>query len=257
MDEIRDIQRADNLSKFIDGHSARTNPFGGNRAAERLYGRCERMLAGVYLLTRHIAEDEPLKVRMRAGAIGLLDSVLDLKDDMRSAESAVVVIFMRNVRSMISLTRGLTAGGFLSFHNAEVFITALDELGTFVSASQRTSFSENISLTKEDFIGHLTPAVSIGHSPLIKDIRDRTIIKDSISVKDDIGQTSGRAQAILQVLISGREMAIKDICATLPEFSEKMIQRGLALLVHEGKVKKTGSKRWSRYAMVPSKATRS
>jgi DNA-binding HxlR family transcriptional regulator len=248
MDEIKDMQRSDNLSKFIDGHAVRTNPFGGNRAAERLYGRCERIVAGVYLLTRHIPPNEPLKERTRSASLVLLDSALDLKNEMRSAESDAVSAFMRNVRTLISLARTLTAGGFVSFHNADVLIAALDELGTFVSASQRTSFSENVTLTKEDFIGHLTPAISIGHSI---GLRDSRAMKDSQDVSDAQGHIeTDRTQAVLQVLISGREMGIKDISGTLPEYSEKMVQRELAILVKDGKVRKTGSKRWSRYSLV-------
>jgi hypothetical protein len=255
MDEIKDIQRADNLSKFIDGHAVRTNPFGGNRAAERLYGRSERVVAGVYLLTRHIPASEPLRDSARSASISLLDAVLALRDEMRSTESDSVVAFMRHIRTLISLVRTLTAGGYVSFHNAEVLIGALDELGTFVSASQRTSFSENVTLTKEDFIGHLTPAVSIGHTSFIKDVKDRPIQKDSAKETEPIGHRSdARMQSVLQVLAGGRDMAIKDICATLPEYSEKMIQRELAVLVQQGKVTKSGSKRWSRYSLIAAKS---
>lgn len=255
MDDIKDIQRADNLSKFIDGHTLKTNAFGGNRAAERLYGRCERIVVGIYLLTRHMPTHEPLREKIRSAGLDLFDAGLDMRDDMRSGESEAVVTFTHCIRSLVSLTRTLTAAGYLSIHNGEILVAAIDELGTFVAASQRSSFSENITLTKEDFIGQLTPLMSIGHSQGVKDTRERPFAKETVTDISGKGHapSTARSQAILQVLISGREMAIKDICATLPEYSEKMVQRELALLVREGRISKSGSKRWSRYALVPGK----
>lgn len=258
MDDSRDLQRANNLSKYVDGHPVRTTPFGGNKAAERLYSRCERISIAIYLLTSHISEAEPLKLRIRSAAIHLLDSALDLKEEMRSLESSSVTDFMRAIRSLISLCRTSAAAGYVSLNNADILTAALDEVGLFVSASQRSNFAEHIALTKDDLIGQVGPLSETSRMSFIKDIKDRKSVRDTASktpsshMSDSISShvpLSSRSQAIMQILISGREFGIKEICANLPEYSEKMIQRELAELVEAGKVKKEGSKRWSRYSL--------
>lgn len=259
MDDSRDLQKANSLSKYVDGHPIRTTPFGGNKAAERLYSRCERITIAIYLLTSHIEDSEPLKTRIRSAAIQLLDSGLELKEELRSLESSAVTDFMRAIRSLISLCRTGAAAGYISLNNADILAAALDEVGSFVSASQRSNFAEHISLTKEDLIGQVSPLAETSRMSFIKDIKDRRPVKGTApkignsGTSDTIAASvplSSRSQAIMQVLISGREFAIKEICANLPEYSEKMIQRELADLVDAGKVKKEGAKRWSRYSLI-------
>src|ERR1700722_9653066 len=114
MDDIKDSQRGDNFSKFIDGQDVRTDPFGKNRSAERLYRRVERIVAALYLLTRHIPDTEPLRMEVRSVAISLLEKVLDLKDEMRASESEAISAFESSVRRLISLVRILTAAGRVS-----------------------------------------------------------------------------------------------------------------------------------------------
>jgi hypothetical protein len=149
----------------------------------------------------------------------------------------------------------LPIAGFLSVQNASVVCEALDELGSFLVAAQNTPLSENISLNSENIYD--------AHELYLKDIKDRQkrhrmSIKDSgstsiLSNKGTTGSTHEfdvRKQNIRAILQSGQSLGIRDIAASLPEYSEKMIQRELAEMVVAGKVKKTGLKRWSRYSIV-------
>ena len=140
MDDIKDIQKDDDFSRLINAQNVRTDPFGKNRAAERLYTRTERICAALYLLTRHIPADEPVRAQIRSTGILLFTQVLELKDEMRAAESNAVLSFQSSLRKLISLVRMLNAAGFISFQNADVVIAALDELGVFVSSSFKSSF---------------------------------------------------------------------------------------------------------------------
>lgn len=258
MDDVRDVQRANSLSKYVDGHPVRTTPFGANKAAERLYARCERISIAVFLLTSHVVANDPIKTRIRSASLDLMDAALEMREEMRSPESEFVIAFTQSVRSLISLVRAAAAAGYISIHNAEILSGAIDELGTFMTASQRSNMAEHILLTKEDLVGPIGPLTDTGRMSFIKDVKDRPYVKD-IQAKDTTQSMSNtaklsvplntRAQAIMQILVSGRELGIKDICNNLPEYSEKMIQRELAELVREGKVKKEGDKRWSRYSL--------
>ena len=259
MDAIKDIQRTDSISRFIDQHSVRTNPFGENRAADRAYRRAERIAAGLHMLTNHIPEQEPVRSEVRSTAALVLLDVLKLRDEMRSVHSHSVAELQGRVRYLISMARIMEVSGFVSQQNATTVIEALDELGTYITASQRSILSENISLSREDLIDVRMPTYRAAHPKFIKDTsdikdtKDSAIVKDSheTSVKgsDSIGTLSVRVQSILEILKVGGSLGIKDISANLPEYSEQMIQRELLELVTRGAIKKTGLKRWSKYSL--------
>jgi hypothetical protein len=255
MDEIRDIQkRTNNLERFFDSSVSRVNPFGENRSANRAYQRIERIVAAIYLLTNHIPVNEPVRISVRSNALLLIEYMLSVSNEMRSLESAKMSSLRSEILHIISLVRMLAVSGFVSSQNAEIVIESLNGLGDLLVSSQRSNLSEGIRLSESDF--DFQGRISIGHdkSPL-KDLRDNTNIKDVLLKKDKVNVSTGpilftqRQQNILGVLRSGGELGIRDIASNMPEYSEKMIQRELAELVALGQVRKTGLKRWSKYAL--------
>lgn len=260
MDEIKDVQKTDSISRFMDSHAVRTNPFGENRAGDRAYRRAERIAAAIHLLTNHIDAEEPVCASIRTSSVELLQHVLELRSEMRSAQSSVFTAAQAKIRHLISLIRILTVSGYISMQNATTMVEALDELGNFMTAAQRSMLSESVSISRDDLLDvRATP--SPRNRP-VKDIKDTygstaKVVGDNggsptvMNSKND-GQISVRRQSILEVLQNGGLMGIKDICTNLPEYSEKMIQRELAELVESGKVRKAGLKRWSRYSVATS-----
>lgn len=260
MDGIKDIQKTESISDILDTHRVRTNPFGANKGAERVYRRAERIATALYMLTNHIRPEEPVRNAVRTSASDLLQAALSLRDELRSVHSLPLVILQSKIRYIISLIRLMSVSGTISFQNAAVVMGALDELGIFLSVLQRSPISENIAVSKED-LGEAYAGQSDMAAPRPKrGMSDRSILKDKTFILDKIDMSDKekhvsdnvhvRVQSILEVLRSGTSFAIKDVLAQLPEYSEKMIQRGLGELVEAGKVKKTGLKRWSRYAIV-------
>lgn len=258
MDDIKDIQRTDSVSKFLDQQSLRTNPFGENRAADRAYRRAERIASGAYMLTSHIPANEPVRAQVRNSASKLLSGCLALKDQMRSHQSEPVSQILSEIRYMVSLMRLMGISGFVSQANALVVIEALDELGNFIHASQKSMLSENVSLSKDDLID-----VRMNTYKPVQKIKDTSnkIATESVSIQNSVsdttkkvpelsGTSSTRVQSILEILKVGGSLGIRDIAANLPEYSEKMIQRELLDLVSRGSVKKIGLKRWSKYSLV-------
>lgn len=246
MDDKKDIQKANPISRFFDRQTIRTNPFGANQSAERAYRRAERLAAAMYLVTKHIPATESVRSSVRAGAIRILEDVLALRNEMR-ADSESVTGCKASIRHQMSLVRILAVGGFLSSQNTGVIIEALDELGTFLSSAQNSTLSDTYPLSQEN--------LSDVRDGSVKDasvIKDRTTVKDVQSVSDKVSDKRGqsvREENIISILRTGGELGIRDIAASLPEYSEKMIQRHLADLVESGRVKKVGLKRWSRYSI--------
>jgi hypothetical protein len=261
MDDIKDIQKTDTVSRFIDSHNVRTNPFGDNRAAERAYRKAERISAALYLLTNHIPSSESIREAVRSETHQLLDSVLRLRDEMRAAQSSAVHGLQVRLRHLISLVRILSVAGNISMQNAGTAIEALDELGNFLIASQRSILSENITISRDELMDVHGSVVSQRATPVrsTKDVRESVIVKDTSIITDTSNasdkNTNGhdavsvRVQSILEILRVGGSLGIKDIAANLPEYSEKMIQRELLDLAAKGAIRKIGLKRWSKYSL--------
>lgn len=253
MDNIRDLQKGDQISKFLDNRGIRTNPFGSNVSGDRAYQRAERLVAALHLLTNHISTGEPSREATRRAGIRLLSRVLDLRDEMRSPGSSRFQIVLGSIRELISLVRTLCISGFVSHHNAEIVAESLDELGNFLLVAQRSTLSESIVLNKSDLVSGGSDRASLSDIKDTSDIKDRKSSVSTEIMQQDLSNTSTelarREAGIMEVLRSKGQLGIKDICSNLPEYSEKMIQRGLARLTAQGKVKKVGSKRWSRYSL--------
>ena len=256
MDESRDIQGQDGLSKFLDRQEVQTNPFGANRSGERLYRRAERLVAALHILTNHISENEPLRREIRHECLQLLPEILDIRDDMRAFGSPKTGNIVVSIRNLISLVKMLAVAAFISTQNAEAVTGALDEIGSYLLASSRTPIAESIRFLKEDLVN-----VRESSTEFVMDVTDKTKIKDNRVLRDTEGQKTNvqygssmhtpitRSEKIMAILGSQGEQGIRDIASNLPEYSEKMIQRELMRLVTGGKVKKTGFKRWSKYSI--------
>jgi hypothetical protein len=246
MDDIKDIQKVDQVSAFLDNQRERTSPFGQNRSGERLYRRGERLVVALYLLTNHIAKDEPLKSQLRNSATEMLANILAIRDEMRSADSSKVRTFQASIRYLISLVRMLTVSGYVSHQNANVVCEALDELGNFLQSSQRSNLSENIRISPDDLSD--VPFEDKRKVTDRREIKDSAVSSIKHAASDKIFDV--RKQNILNTLTARGELGIREICANLPEYSEKMVQRELAELVAMGRVRKSGLKRWSKYALL-------
>lgn len=235
---VRDVSYA--LS-ILDSQHVKTAPFGANISGEQSYKRAERITAALHLITNHVPESEPLRALTREKALLLLSLILDVRSGFRSPSSEKGQAVIALIRELISLVRLLAIAGFVSTQNAGALSEALDELGSLIVVSERSTLGEQISISREE----LTPPTQ-HTSPDFKAIRREKDKKDTVlNVR-----TNERAGRIMDILKFGGELSIKDISAQLPQYSEKMVQRELLELVSLGSVLKIGEKRWSKYRSV-------
>lgn len=274
MDNIRDMKKGDQIGRFMDTYAVRTSPFGRNISGEKAYSRAERLVSALHLLTSHVPHAEPAREMVRRVGLRLLSEILLLRDELRITNSAKNRAAQASIRELISLIRTLAISGFISFQNADVVIEALDELGNFLSASQRSALSENVVVKREDFLvgGYITDKASasslLKRTQLVSQGQIKTptpSVKDTTSVMDMVtkdrkvvhpkkinktAKSEARTEGIIALLQASGELGIRDIASNLSEYSEKMIQRELANLVSKQLVQKIGVKRWSRYSLV-------
>ena len=247
---VKDITNKTDLSRYLDNNLLRTNPFGHNLSAEQVYKRAERISAAIYLLTGHIEQEEPLRLSVRSDAVNLLHLSMSVKHSLRSDVSEHVLRLQSLIRTLISLTRMLGVSGYVSFQNTQTLVEALDDLGALLVSAQKSPLSEHLSLSREDLVP-ITTRERERIAPRRSTTTSRTVgafpdVKDGGKREEVHTQRTDR---ILDILKSGAPMGIKDVVSNLPEYSEKMVQRGLAELVTANKIQKIGEKRWSRYQL--------
>jgi hypothetical protein len=198
-----------------------------------------------------LPENEPARVALRLEANELLTEILKIRDGMRAPEAPQVSRVLEKLRAMISMSRLLASSGLISLQNLDVLIEALDELGTFVTSSQRSSLAERVTLSREELLD--TSLVDTIKDKSFNLLKDTTKIRDSRTVSYKTGDRKKTAEVrvrnILEIVKSGGELGIKEIAANLPEIGEKTLQRELSDLVLKGQLKRIGLKRWSKYAL--------
>lgn len=252
MDDHKDISQKDTLVKLLDGTSIRTEPFGRNVFGERVFRRAERVAIALHLITNHISSGEPARHAVRELAVALLSEIVAMRDTFRNPDSQECIEAQGLVRRAISLVRLLAASGRISLQNAEALVAALDDLGVSLMTSQRTPLAESLAFTREDFAvegGAPIAAVKDRRRP----VRVRSSKGEARAATLSVGASApshARSEEIVGILGTQGQLGIKDIAASLPSYSEKMIQRELKRLVELGRVRKAGAKRWSTYALV-------
>ena len=257
-DLVKDV-RQEEISNILDKHTVQTNPFGHNISAENAYRRAERVAAALHLITAHIPENEPVRGFVRRESTLLLGHILNLRSQLRAAKSEEMKRAQVSVRKIISYIRLLGAAGYVSVQNTQVLIGALDELGVLLVTSQRSALSEDVVMTREDLVPRLQEVSATKReerqpthqSKSSSYTQRRPVDQREVTIKDSKRTVTGdRSDRILDVLRTGGLLGIKDIASNLPEYSEKMIQRELASLVSNDRVRKFGAKRWSKYEVV-------
>lgn len=253
IDSVKDSKDVSNVLMILDNQTIRTNPFGANVSGDNSYKRAERITAGLHLITNHVPEEEPLREMIRRSGLDLLDCILELRAGLRAPASEKGQAALAAIRKLISLVRLLAVAGYVSVQNANAVADALDELGSLIVVSQRSILAEQLTVKREDLI---PPAVAshTGRTFQRDDARTgsvRAMPRVAKEVPSEIGgMPSDRSQRIVDILNAGGMLGIKDISANLPQYSEKMVQRVLSDLVREGKVRKIGAKRWSKYEIL-------
>ncbi len=258
-DGVTDNSKKAQIGSIFDSQTVKTNPFGTNVSGDHAYRRAERIAAALVLLTNHINEADALRRRVREAGSELLPRVLLLRHEMRSIASREREDVLALIRETISLVKLLAVSGACSLHNSEALCQALDDLGSFLTTSQRSQLADSIVLSREDLLPLTnTPSAqrrdvrTSWHKQGAQTVKDKEIQSDSEMsfTNKRTDEMTTRASRILDVLRNGTQLGIRDIASNFPEYSEKMIQRELAALVAGGLVHKSGAKRWSRYVYV-------
>ena len=214
----------------------------------------------LYLITDYFEPVEPLRISIRLNANTLSQNATSfLKNDQKDK---------REVAHILSATFLET----LSLLQTAIVINLLSDMNNKILSNEINHILETIDSHKErgvqlsrEFIEMMTLEEHKRQSPIYKGQESVLNIKDKIEPvlntlispkKLDKGakivqkeNKDIRLSKILALFKPGSEHMIKDITNHMKDVSEKTIQRELLLLIDQGKLKKIGKKRWSKYRL--------
>lgn len=225
-----------------------------NKGYKKDIQKGQKIVAAIYVLTRHLSDTDPLKDTLRSQAVALITSAPEVQ---RAAKEHIE-----------TLLGGAVIAGLISEKNTSIVVYEISRyierehdlrqekelsLDTLFE-SQDTHHASHVSLRqghaphtfhkRHESVSHLS--LKSPHAPL-KDIQ-----KDSQKSAERIMNKASRQDKILAFINDRKSAVIKDIVALFPDVSEKTIQRELTTLIDTGRITKRGSKRWSIYMAVNS-----
>jgi hypothetical protein len=227
-----------------------------------IYNRSYRLATAVFMVSNIIDQNEELRTKIKSLSLKLVSVSVNLKDinfiDAKKLISDLEKISLE-LSSMLDIA---SVSGLISRMNTgiirEEFQSFLLELDKFSerfedqkSVSIKEIFNEPKVLNKEN---------SLEETNIWHNIEGNGVYENDSKKITTNGTKNGnghkrkdlRRNTILDFIKGHNDIGIKDIIPSIAGCSEKTVQRELIQLVNEGKIKKTGERRWSKYSIVVS-----
>jgi hypothetical protein len=253
-----------------------SNTFISDRFVD-LQSKTQKIVTALYMVSDLIPAKDPIRKELRFQAVTTSSLLASLAVQSPSRARKTITETQNYIDTIINLLKVSVSVGFVSDMNFKIIVDSLifvrDDLNqkyALLNKESATSSSFHNRGVQEfvlpDFISKDTSPhtpqkkASEGETPktkpvVVKDTRS-IILKDKMSViKDMVVSDKGlsqREERIIAIITEKKEVSVSDVSTEFPEISEKTIQRMLIKLVEEGKLGKTGEKRWSRYSLASS-----
>jgi hypothetical protein len=225
-----------------------------------IYNKSYRLAAAVFMISNVMDQNEELRTKIKVLSLNLVSMSVNLKDINLSDTGKVVADIEKNSLELMSMLDIAGVSGLVSKMNVgilkEEFQSFMLELGKF---SEKFESNKNVSIKG---IFNESETLNVGNNlERINneyDFKQGEIYKSFVENGKGNGVKNGnghrrkdlRKNTVLEFIKGHANVSIKDILPNINGCSEKTIQRELISLINEGKIKKTGERRWSRYSAV-------
>ena len=249
---LKKREEALDIEQLVLEKSIFSNVFEKDIRRVYIYKKSEMIAKAIHLISPAFKDSKALRDRLQRISVEIIDASVLPPSLAREALS-------RELLTLSSILRMAKTAGILSSMNADIIMRETHEL------LQEVSTYEDTKVTLEDApsLATLTRTaglkaqvvsetfVSNRQQPAVRNSSENKgqYFKGQKEVKKD---KSGRREAILSILKSKGPSYIKDLSTMIREVSEKTIQRELQALVLEGRVSKSGERRWTTYTYNPS-----
>jgi hypothetical protein len=274
MDNFKNNSEDRNLQKVNEN-----GLFHNNQTLSFIHKKSEKISCGIYLVTNHLPNEEPIKWSIRKLSLSLIKDIFSLRGNF-SNNPLTLNDIKYQIKEIISLLDLLKSAGLISNMNNRILVDEVGKILGFMEPeynltnSPETDFSENFfnvnqSLPQKKSVlnirgddenidqhilerrkildkGHFKGQVYKGHMSF----KNMSLSKSNKSVpnKNKTSSTQ-RKELIIDLIKDKKEVTIKDIITFVKGYSEKTLQRDLVSLVKDGVLKREGERRWSRYLL--------
>lgn len=208
-----------------------------------IYKKAERIAKAIHLIGPAFRDSRALWDRLERISFALVDASVLPPTRARDHISRELLA----LSSVLSIAK---AGGKLSQMNADIILKE-----AYLLLQEISAYEDPRVLLDE------APSLAALSRTAPKDIEKKTVESGRKTTTSSIGQRDkghkvpneekkkGRREEILAVLSGKPGAYIKDISVLIRGVSEKTIQRELQALVQEGRVTKSGERRWTTYTL--------
>lgn len=222
-----------------------------------IYNRSNRLAAAVFLVSNLIDQNEELKTKIKKLSLDIVSMSVRLKDTNFYDAKKTITDIEKNSLELMSILEIASFSGLVSKMNGSIL---KEEFQSFIS--ELTKFSERLENNKNSSVENIftSPSVVANTGNILVNSLPAEIVKtnDVSQIKNTekrIENGNGhkrkdlRKNMILEFIKGHNESSIKDIVTKISGCSEKTVQRELIELIKEGKIKKIGERRWSKYSI--------
>jgi DeoR-like helix-turn-helix domain len=233
--------------------------------------KSERIVYGVYMLSRFVPASDSLCFDLKKTAHNLLEAVSKFVSTTGSTQQDVdnAQALLQYMSSLLSLA---FISGYISSSNIEIMKNEINYLHKHIEELSTTSARETRQLHLKSDLFVVNQSKPREHESTHRDemsFRKKVESKprEDLSFKEkykkfkeisekpikDIAPVESkdeREKRIIDVIRDKGVVSIKDISSVIFDVSEKTIQRTLQLLIDKGQIKKEGERRWAKYQLV-------
>lgn len=214
-----------------------------------IHNRSSKLAAAVFMVSNLMDQSEELKTRVKNLSLRIISASVNLKDTDLSDSKKIITELEKSSLELMSMLDIASISGLISKMNGDIlreeFQSFISELGKFY---ENLESRKNISV-KNLFSESLAANVT-GLKRIEASIDQKVIREDKSENHKEHNRKDSRKNAVLEFIKGHGTVNIKDIAPNINGCSEKTIQRELISLIKEGKIKRTGERRWSRYSIV-------
>ena len=236
--------------------------------------KTEKLVTALYLVSDCMDTDDALKMKLRLLGVELLSDMYKISTLSPKDMHSFISVSLAHIHELLSFIEIAYTIGFISEMNTTIlkkefsllaadlkliqekdkhFIFKLDEKMFNISEEKR---EENImtngggydykgqQFLKDKRTSFNSMSLTNNKSPIVS-----FQTKKTNSNSTNLSERKDRTAKILELIKVQKDISIKDISLAFTDCSEKTIQRELNNLISKGQLKKTGSKRWSRYSI--------
>lgn len=245
--------------------------------------KAEKITTAVYMVTDFIPDSDPIKSKIREISLSMISDTRKMSYALTGDLYFQLARVIASAWEVVSIMEVAVVVGFISDMNYQILKNALIDFISDLRNRQRIESFNNIHdmkfvqgtagqiRLKSDFFKVSESDMERVDSEIIKnedlDIKradstysykghfddnkmsfiKKDIKKTPINNDNLIAKIKDRKDRIYDLVKERKDISITDIVSFFKDYSQKTIQRDLISLVEEGKIKKVGDKRWSRY----------